>query len=175
MRSPSRSSFPRLPLRALAVASVVPLVGCDGASKYAAVSNLASAAPARLVPNVLELVYTENHDTAFTVLRGVIWPAKAELLAAVAWVASFALVIAWWNRRRTPSPLLHLAFALTLAGAIGNALDRVTRGFVVDFVHLHAGKLEWPVFNLADVFVVVGAGLFAVAALVRPPVRRYSS
>ena len=101
-----------------------------------------------------------------------IWPAKAELLAAVAWVATFALVIAWWSHRRRRSPALHLAFALTLAGAVGNALDRVTRGFVVDFVHLHAGRFEWPVFNLADVFVVAGAGLFAVAALASGTAKR---
>ncbi len=158
------SSSRSLVLRALAVASVAMLVGCDGASKYAAVSKLASAAPAKLLPNVLELVYTENHDTAFTLLRGLAWPAKAELLAAMAWVASFALVAAWWNRRRVISPVVHLAFALTLAGALGNALDRVTRGFVVDFVHLHAGRFDWPVFNLADVFVVIGAGLFVMGA-----------
>ena len=165
----------RRSLQVLAVASVALLVGCDGATKYEAVAHLAGAAPARLVPTVLDLVYTENHDTAFTVLRGVVWPAKAELLAAIAWVATFTLALAWWKRRHAPSPALHLAFALTLAGALGNALDRVTRGFVVDFVHLHAGRLEWPVFNLADIFVVVGAGLFAAAALARPTAQRSSS
>ena len=53
-----------------------------------------------------------------------------------------------------------MAYALLLAGALGNLSDRLFRGYVVDFIHLH----HWPIFNVADICIVVGALLFALHA-----------
>jgi signal peptidase II len=57
-----------------------------------------------------------------------------------------------WQSRRTSGGSARLGFTLALAGALGNVLDRLARGYVIDFIHL----THWPVFNVADVLVVVG-------------------
>jgi len=61
--------------------------------------------------------------------------------------------------------MTQVGFALVFSGALGNIVDRIARGYVVDFIHVRG----WPVFNVADIAVVVGMGLIALAALVGPP------
>ncbi len=59
----------------------------------------------------------------------------------------------WWRRRKTASPIEQAGIALIVAGAVGNLADRLIRGFVVDFIYLH----YWPIFNVADALVAIGA------------------
>ncbi|MEO1111372.1 MAG: signal peptidase II [Pseudomonadota bacterium] len=72
-----------------------------------------------------------------------------------------AITIGMWIwSARCQSKLVAFALALVIGGAIGNGIDRITYGAVVDFVHFHVGDFSWYVFNLADVWIVAGvAGL----------------
>jgi signal peptidase II len=151
-------------------AAVLFLVGCDHATKSAAQGALVSGRVITLIRGILELRYTENFDTAFSLTRDWGGPLKTTVLSAVA-VATTAAVVgfAWW-RRKTSSSIELTAFALIVAGAVGNTFDRLRRGYVVDFVHLS----HWPVFNVADVLVVVGAILLAWASLAGPRSTRSS-
>jgi signal peptidase II len=72
------------------------------------------------------------------------------------------VILAWWRRRRA-STVEQTAYALIVAGAFGNALDRAFRGYVVDFIEIR----HWPVFNVADVAIVAGAVLLAITMLRR--------
>jgi len=136
------------------LACVMALVGCDHATKLAAATALREHGPVVVVPGVVDLAYTENHDVAFDGLS------RLSLHAPPAWLAAFALcitaavLVAWVRRRRAAWPV-HVGFACIVAGALGNALDRATRGHVVDFIHVHF----WPVFNVADILVVAGIGI----------------
>ncbi len=67
-------------------------------------------------------------------------------------------------RRPPKRPVIRAALLLVTAGAVGNYIDRLARGYVVDFVYLH----HWPVFNVADVYVTAGAIMLALAALRSP-------
>jgi len=134
----------------------VALVGCDHATKLAA-TGLGRTVD--LVPGVLDLTYTQNHDTAFTLLSSLTWGGKAWLIVAAQVLGSIAVATVWWRRRAEASTLEHVGWSLVLSGAIGNALDRIVRGYVVDFIHLH----HWPVFNVADVAIVVGLAAALVA------------
>ncbi|MCC6525629.1 MAG: signal peptidase II [Polyangiaceae bacterium] len=137
------------------------LVGCDHATKLAAESTLRGDGPVSVVPGLLDLRYAQNHGTAFSLIPGSELPALRIVLVAVALVAVAALAVVWW-RRRAQAPSLELwGYAFVGAGAVGNLLDRVLRGYVVDFIHLRF----WPIFNVADVAIAVGAGLLLVAAL----------
>ena len=69
----------------------------------------------------------------------------------------------WWRRRHDSARALHIGFALVVAGAAGNVIDRMMRGYVVDFIHVH----YWPVFNVADVTIVAGTILLALVAQTR--------
>jgi signal peptidase II len=138
------------------------LVGCDHATKVVAQAALERRGPVALVPGVLDLHYAENRDTAFSLLRTVHFPGKGALLAGAALIGLSAVVIAWWRRRRA-STAEQAAYALLLAGALGNAFDRIHRGYVVDFIEIH----RWPIFNVADIAVVAGGVLLGILMLRR--------
>ncbi len=138
------------------------LVGCDHATKIVAQTALDGRGPLSIVPGLLDLRYAENHDTAFSLLRSLHFPGKTALLFVVsAIILGFVLVT--WSRRRRSSAAEQVGYALIVAGAVGNALDRALRGFVVDFIEIH----RWPVFNVADVAIVAGVMLLAIVTLRR--------
>ena len=138
------------------------MVGCDHATKVAAHAALERRGPLSIIPGVLDLRYTENRDTAFSLLRALHFPGKGALLVALALVGLAAVMVIWWRRRRAPA-VEQTAYALLLAGAVGNALDRARTGYVVDFIEIH----RWPIFNVADVAIVAGALLLAGVMLRR--------
>jgi signal peptidase II len=133
------------------------LVGCDHASKLAAEAALRDG-PSVLVPGLVDLRYTENRDVAFGALSRASLQAPPWALAAIAVGMTLAVLLAWARRRRAVWPE-QVGFAFLAAGAIGNALDRVVRGHVIDFIHVRF----WPVFNLADVLVVAGVVVILLA------------
>lgn len=169
------------------------LFGCDYASKSAAKATLVSGAipiaPA-VLHGVVELRYTENDDIAFNALRHLGVPRSPALLlglsgVAVLGIVALAVASASSRRRRVQTPahgtpeahesaglieegsrdwLTHqVGFALVIGGALGNIVDRLVRGVVIDFIHVQG----WPVFNIADIAVVVGMGLLALGQLAR--------
>jgi signal peptidase II len=144
--------------KTLAVALLVlvaGLIGCDHATKHLARSELRHDAPVSLVGGVLHLTYVENRDFAFSALRSVPYGVKRALAISTASLALPLLVVFWYTRRKAPWPE-QVALALLLAGDAGNLLDRIFRGYVVDFIHLR----YWPVFNVADICITAGVLLF---------------
>ena len=97
-----------------------------------------------------------NSGVAFSMFRGYGWvfaPVAVAVSGYLAWEI-------WRLRQRQPTPMAQLegaAYGLVMAGALGNVLDRWTQGCVVDFVHVHYGWFNFPVFNVADSAVTVGA------------------
>lgn len=87
------------------------------------------------------------------------------ILTAVALLVSMLMLI--WMAL-TPRRMVLIALALVIGGAVGNALDRIRFGAVVDFVDLHAGGLHWPAFNLADSAIVLGAILMIIDVMFVP-------
>ena len=72
-----------------------------------------------------------------------------------------AVLILWFYKRTCGNDkILSSAFALIFGGAVGNLIDRVRFGTVVDFLDFHAGNLHWPAFNIADSAITVGMGVF---------------
>ncbi len=142
---------------ALAIGAVSLLVGCDHTTKHLAETSLRWRGPVEVVPGVLDLNYVQNHDVAFNLLRWMPTVWRAPLLMAVGVLAVVVMGV-WLAKRRSGSPTQVVAIALVLAGAVGNTADRFLRGYVVDFIHVH----RWPVFNVADVLVVVGVGLLLI-------------
>jgi signal peptidase II len=139
----------------LGLTAFLSLVGCDHATKHVAKSALEGQSALALVSGVLDLTYTENPGIAFSLLNGIPHDVGRPLLASLGFIAVFGLaIVAWRSGWKTSTDVA--AFALLGAGAVGNQLDRVLRGYVVDFIHLH----HWPVFNVADVLIVVGYALF---------------
>ena len=110
-----------------------------------------------LVPGLLSLTVLHNRGIAFGVL-GRLSPAVAVALALTVLLALF------YNRGVWRGPLAdQWGLGLVVGGALGNVADRLRFGYVVDYLDVHV----WPVFNLADAAIVVGAGVLAAASVMR--------
>jgi signal peptidase II len=148
----------------LAIAAAVVLA--DLAAKRAVLDGLALEAtgPIPLTP-FLDLVLVWNRGISYGLLTQDT-AAGRWLLVAVTAAATVAL-LAWLVR--TTSRLTAASLGLVVGGAVGNGIDRVAYGAVIDFVHFHVGDFSWYVFNVADAAIVVGAaGLVLEAARGRP-------
>ena len=134
------------------------IIAADQALKAWVVRNIplnASAAQQRaLIPGVVHLTHIRNSGVAFGMFSGGRWLFLA-LLAAFCVIVVWALV-----RHKLTAPWERWLAVLAMAGAIGNGIDRVCRGYVVDMFDLQF--ISYPIFNLADCFVVVGVILGAV-------------
>ena len=113
---------------------------------------------------VLKLTHLHNTGAAFSMLAGASgW--QRWFFIALALFVSVALMI-WLRRIRTPEQtLLAIGLSLVLGGALGNVIDRVWLGHVVDFILAHWGSAEFPAFNVADSAITVGAGCLLLDAL----------
>lgn len=123
----------------------------DQITKYLAVLFLRPVDTVPLLEDVLHLTYVENPGAAFGMLKDSRW-----VFMIVSTVAIIAL-LAYMLVRRPKDKLECLAISLIVSGGIGNMIDRVLLGYVVDFVDFRL--INFAVFNVADIFVCVGAGL----------------
>ncbi|MBN1560202.1 signal peptidase II [candidate division KSB1 bacterium] len=130
----------------------------DWSSKQFAMSRIKNSSPITIIDGLLEFSYVENRGMVFGVLND---PDSAGLrrftLAALKVVSMIVILFIIWRIRDLPFFYL-LPFFMILTGAIGNLIDRVRYGFVVDFIHMHwRDKLDYPwLYNIADALVVVG-------------------
>jgi signal peptidase II len=139
--------------RWLALAAV--LVVLDQFTKYIIVRTIEPGSPVDLFP-FLALALTYNPGAAFSFLAGAGgW--QRWFFVAVALLAAAAITVLVFRHR--DNPFLCLALTLVLGGAVGNLVDRLLVGAVVDFVLLHWRGWSWPAFNLADSCITVGAVL----------------
>ena len=152
------------PLRLAILLLTVSLFGCDHATKIAADASLPHSGPGpSLVKGVLELRYTENFDTAFSLLQSLGIPRTPVVLLAASTIALLGVIAMWIGSRKRASRAQHIGFALVLAGALGNVVDRAWRGYVIDFIDWHwvnRPDIYWPTFNVADSAIVVGVLLW---------------
>jgi signal peptidase II len=118
-------------------------------------ADVAANGPINLLP-ILDLILIWNRGISYGLFQQDSDLGRW-LLALFTIAATLAL---WVWSTRVPSKIPALALALIIGGAIGNGIDRVVYGAVVDFIYFHAGSFSWYVFNLADVWIVAGvAGL----------------
>lgn len=145
----------------LGIAGVVILL--DQASKW---WLLGLMQPPRVIPvtDFFNLVLVWNRGISFGML-GDGGRSQAWLLAAFSVVVAGGLIL-WLHRAALPR-LPSLGVGLIVGGALGNAVDRLRFGAVVDFVDVHAGGWHWPAFNVADSAITVGVVALVVDAVLR--------
>ncbi|TNE45820.1 MAG: signal peptidase II [Deltaproteobacteria bacterium] len=142
------------------------LVGCDASTKWMAVHHLKEKAPME-VNSYFDFRYVENHDVAFHLMRWIPTSARFYVILALGILTSLVLItlfILYARRYRW----LSVGFVCILSGAFGNISDRIVRGFVVDFIHVHYYHHSFPVFNVADICVSVGIGIVMLAIFHAP-------
>jgi len=119
----------------------------------------------------MNLVHARNPGAAFGIMSGyesVLRAAFFILISVTALVVILAMVIF----SRDGGFLLILGYSLFFGGALGNLVDRIRFGEVIDFLDLHLGSVHWPAFNVADSALCAGTALFFLHFLVNKPARR---
>jgi signal peptidase II len=166
MKSAPASPLLHSGLRWLLLATLL-LAGCraDMLSKDWARAEFRDKPALTLVPKLLEFRYAENRAIAFSMLHELPDRVRTPLILGLTGVGMLALLAMAWKLRH--QGLLHLLpLSLMLAGALGNLQDRLRHGYVVDFVHVHwRGNWSFPIFNVADSLITVGAGLLLALSL----------
>ena len=147
-----------IPWFALAAAIVI----VDQLTKWWALVALPLQRPVEILPFFnLTLVY--NRGAAFSFLAGAGgW--QRLFFIVLAMVIALAIAV-WLARSAWRQRWLAASLALVLGGAVGNVIDRVRFGYVVDFLDLHAGGWHWPAFNVADSAITVGAVALLLVSL----------
>lgn len=144
----------------LSFAAVMNLLLIDQVVKELAIRNLKGEAAIQVIPNLFNLGYVENRGMAWGLLQGYVWP-----LAAFACIAIAVLV--WKRRSIFPAGVAGTVAELLLhAGILGNLVDRLARGCVVDMFDFHWGVHHFPCFNVADAYITVAAGLLILMGFV---------
>lgn len=135
----------------LSIIAIVVLVSLDQFVKYLTVTHL-MLKPIVLIENVFELTYVENKGAAWSILENQIW------FFILMTVIILALIVYACYKKMIYTKLGQISLVLICAGAIGNLIDRITHGYVIDMFSFKL--INFPVFNVADICIVCGGILF---------------
>jgi signal peptidase II len=138
---------------------------CDILTKYQVSTTMSLADAIEIIPGYLRLSFVRNSGVAFGIFDGHPSPWKPYLLAGMAVIAVVAILI-YSRYMPTERRLLQTALSITTGGILGNFLDRVIHGSVVDFIEFHIqDSFHWPTFNVADSAITIGIALLLIDTL----------
>ncbi len=136
------------------------IVLLDQISKYFANVYLNGNATFHIIPNVLSFQYHENKGAAWGMLADHRWVFM--VISTVAIIAIIAFLI--FTRKEKQSHLFRLSLSFFVGGGIGNMIDRIFLGYVIDFLQFEF--IDFPIFNVADSFITVGAFLMILTLII---------
>ncbi|MDD2446579.1 MAG: signal peptidase II [Tissierellia bacterium] len=137
------------------------IVLLDQISKLFAIKYLKGQAPYVLIEKHFELRYVENYGAAFGILQQ-----KRILFLIITTVVLLLIILFLYKNNKYLSTITKFALSLFLGGAIGNFIDRIRLGYVVDFLRVNIiPKYDFPVFNIADSFIVIGTILIVLIVI----------
>jgi signal peptidase II len=143
---------------------VLLVVLVDRWTKWLAATRIPLYKTVPIIPGFFRLTHTENTGAAFSLFADSPSHWRTVLLIGFSAVAAVVVSVLLWKQSR-PLSLTGIALSLILGGAVGNLWDRVASGRVVDFLLFYVENYQWPVFNLADSSIVVGAALLVIEIL----------
>lgn len=144
------------------------IVLADRWTKHLAATRIRMYAHIQIIPGFFQLTHTENTGAAFSLFADSPSHWKTTLLIAFSAIAMVVVAVLLWRQAR-PLTTAGIALSLILGGAVGNLWDRVASGRVVDFLLFYIKHYEWPVFNLADSSIVIGASLLVLEIIFSHP------
>lgn len=129
------------------------LIGADQASKYLAAVRLAGTSGISVIDGVFQLFYLENRGAAF----GMLSDRQGFFIAVAALMCAAAAYVYWRLPLSRHFHFMRAICILIISGSVGNMIDRLLRGYVIDF--LYFSLIDFPVFNVADCYICIGAAL----------------
>ena len=140
----------------------------DRWTKRLVAAHIAMYAYIQVIPGFFRLTHTENTGAAFSLFADSPSRWKTVILIAFSLVAMVIVSFLLWKQNRVFTTT-GIALSLILGGAVGNLWDRLASGRVVDFLLVYVKQYQWPVFNLADSAIVIGAALLVLEILFAKP------
>lgn len=128
----------------------------DQISKILVIKNIDINNSIELIRNFFYLTYTHNEGAAFSILTG-----QRIFLILIA-IAILVIIFNYIRKNKIKNKVETVAFSLIIGGSLGNLIDRIARGYVVDFLDFKIFGYNYPIFNLADTFIVVGVFLLLI-------------
>ena len=144
-----------LPLYAIALS----VVALDQATKFTVVHSMRLGQSIPLVPGFFNLSYVLNPGAAFGILASHSPSFRSPFFVGVSLLAIGLIVYYYHRYLHEPTRLPGAALGLILGGAVGNLIDRLRVGMVIDFLDVHLSGYHWPAFNVADAAISIGVGL----------------
>ncbi len=129
---------------------ILVLIAADQISKYAIEAGLDLNQSIPLIDGIFHITYIRNFGAAFSILQG-----KQPFLIVITFIALAAVIVYLTLKRKESHWALSLSLAFIAGGGIGNLIDRIRLGYVIDFLDFR----RFPVFNVADICVCLGCGL----------------
>ena len=150
-------------LIAVSVILAVLFLAADQITKLGVMQNFVLYESVPVIDGILSWTYVRNRGAAWGILAGRTW-----LLLVVA-AAVFALMVKFFRYLTEGYAERIIALGLVMSGIIGNSIDRVWHGEVIDFIDVHYHNVwHYPVFNIADIAICTGVGIFILSSLLRP-------
>lgn len=135
---------------------VVFILVIDQITKSVVAQSIAFGTNRSIIPGFFNLSHVRNRGAIFGFFSQSSNPLVFVLLT-LASLAAFSLVIYYFIKVPDSERLLKITLSLILAGALGNLIDRIFKGYVIDFLDFYVGRYHWPSFNVADSCISVGA------------------
>lgn len=133
------------------------LVSADIITKQLAVTNMSVGSTVPLIENVFHLTYVRNTGAAFSILSG------QKIFLILLPIVIIAVILVYIAVKKPKNKLLLVSFSMIISGGIGNLIDRISLGYVIDFFDFRL--INFPVFNVADIWVTLGGALFVILLL----------
>ena len=130
----------------------------DQVTKFWIVSQFSLYDSHAVIPGFFNLVFVTNKGVAFSMFASVESPLRHYFFVSINIIASLGLSIAAY-RMRNDHQFYLISFSLIAAGALGNVVDRIRIGAVIDFLDFYFGSYHWPAFNVADAAICVGVAI----------------
>lgn len=134
-----------------AILIIIITIFIDQISKYGALMYLKTKEPIIVIENFFKLNYLENYGAAWGILK------NQRYFFIIITILVIILLAAYAKLNRNLSKLSKVSMSFIIGGAVGNLIDRIKMGYVIDFLDINFGNIyDFPVFNFADSFIVIG-------------------
>jgi signal peptidase II len=144
----------------IGIISIIILI-VDFIFKYLVSNNMIINVRNCIIPNFFYLTYTKNDGAAWSSFSG-----QRYLLIAIS-IVIIIFVFGYLRKKKKISKLEILGFSLLLGGALGNLLDRIIYGYVIDYLDFNLFNYNYPIFNLADSCVVLGVVVILIETIIQ--------
>ena len=146
-------------LYTLYLLTIVVLVTADQFSKFLIVKNFVENEKIVLIKNFFNITYIKNYGAGFSILQ------NQTIFLVVVTIAAIGFVTYLLIKSKNNEAFNRVCYLLIIGGAIGNLIDRLTLGYVIDFLDFYIFEYDFPVFNIADSFLTIGCILLIISIL----------